>query len=82
MKMRQFSTNSKKQKERKESVEDFLGITKVFCSVEAEVSISVAVPKLMESLTRILWVSLILHFAVNAFLFFKQNLSLENWLGL
>ena len=56
MKMRQFSTNSKKQKERKESVEDFLGITKVFCSVEAEVSISVAVPKLMESLTRILWV--------------------------
>lgn len=70
MKMRQFSTNSKKQKERKESVEDFLGIT-VFCSVEVEVSISVAVPKLIESLMRILWVevSLILHFAVNTFLF-------------
>lgn len=70
MKMRQFSTNSKKQKERKESVEDFLGIT-VFCSVEVEVSISVAVPKLIESLMRILWVevSLILHFAVNTSLF-------------
>lgn len=56
----------------------------MFCSVEAEVSISVAVPKVMESLTRILWVevSLILHFAINAFLSFKWNLSLENWLGL
>lgn len=50
----------------------------MFCSVEAEVSISVAVPKLMESLTRILWVevSLILHFAVNAFLFFLSGICL------